>query len=77
MYQGGSDDFIGFYDDVVVLDVVMGIDFEVEIVVIINDVLMCVKVEQVGNYIKLLMLVNDVLLCGLIFGEFVKGFGFY
>ena len=77
MYQGGSDDFIGPYDDVVVPDVAMGIDFEAEIAVITNDVPMCVKAEQAGNHIKLLMLVNDVSLRGLIPGELAKGFGFY
>ena len=77
MYQGGSDDFIGPYDDVVVPDVAMGIDFEAEIAVITNDVPMCVTAEQAGNHIKLLMLVNDVSLRGLIPGELAKGFGFY
>ncbi len=77
MYQGGSDDFIGPYDDVVVPDVTMGIDFEAEIAVITDDVPMCVTAEQAGNHIKLLMLVNDVSLRGLIPGELAKGFGFY
>uniref|UniRef100_UPI00351813E2 fumarylacetoacetate hydrolase family protein n=1 Tax=Marisediminitalea sp. TaxID=2662268 RepID=UPI00351813E2 len=77
MYQGGSDDFIGPYDDVVVPDVAMGIDFEAEIAVITDDVPMCVTAEQAGNHIKLLMLVNDVSLRGLIPGELAKGFGFY
>lgn len=77
MYQGGSDDFIGPYDDVVVPDVAMGIDFEAEIAVITDDVPMCVTEEQAGNHIKLLMLVNDVSLRGLIPGELAKGFGFY
>ena len=77
MYQGGSDDFIGPYDDVVVPDVAMGIDFEAEIAVVTDDVPMCVTAEQAGNHIKLLMLVNDVSLRGLIPGELAKGFGFY
>ena len=77
MYQGGSDDFIGPYDDVVVPDVAMGIYFEAEIAVITDDVPMCVTAEQAGNHIKLLMLVNDVSLRGLIPGELAKGFGFY
>ncbi|MEC8227180.1 MAG: fumarylacetoacetate hydrolase family protein, partial [Pseudomonadota bacterium] len=53
MYQGGSDDFIGPYDDVVVPDVAMGIDFEAEIAVVTDDVPMCVTAEQAGNHIKL------------------------
>lgn len=77
MYQGGSDDFIGPYDDVVVPDVAMGIDFEAEIAVVTNDVPMCVSPENAGQHIKLLMLVNDVSLRGLIPGELAKGFGFY
>ena len=40
MYQGGSDDFLGPCDDVVVPSEAMGIDFEAEIAVITGDVKM-------------------------------------
>ena len=77
MYQGGSDDFIGPYDDIEVPDESMGIDFEAEIAVVTADVPMGTADEHAGNFIKLLMLVNDVSLRGLIPGELAKGFGFY
>jgi fumarylacetoacetate (FAA) hydrolase len=38
MYQGGSDDFIGPCDDIVVPSEAMGIDFEAEIAVVTGDV---------------------------------------
>ena len=38
MYQGGSDDFLGPCDDVVVREEEYGIDFEAEIAVITGDV---------------------------------------
>ena len=77
MYQGGSDDFIGPYDDIEVPEESMGIDFEAEIAVVTADVPMGTADEHAGNFIKLLMLVNDVSLRGLIPGELAKGFGFY
>ena len=77
MYQGGSDDFIGPFDDIEVPDESMGIDFEAEIAVVTADVPMGTADEHAGNFIKLLMLVNDVSLRGLIPGELAKGFGFY
>src|SRR5688572_23095378 len=38
MYQGGSDDFLGPCDDIVVPSEKMGIDFEAEIAVVTGDV---------------------------------------
>ena len=46
MYQGGSDDFIGPCDPVVVPSEDYGIDFEAEIAVITGDVPMCATPEQ-------------------------------
>lgn len=77
MYQGGSDDFIGPYDDIEVPDESMGIDFEAEIAVVTSDVPMAIPSESADGHIKLLMLVNDVSLRGLIPAELAKGFGFY
>lgn len=76
MYQGISVGFYGLCDVVKVVSEDYGIDLEVEIVVIIDDVLMVVIFEQVVGYIQLVGLVNDVFLCNLILGELVKGFGF-
>ena len=77
MYQGGSDDFIGPRDDVLLPSDQWGIDFEGEVAVITDDVPMGVAAADAGKHIKLLMLVNDVSLRGLIPGESAKGFGFF
>ncbi len=77
MYQGGSDDFIGPRDDVVVASVAFGIDFEAEIAVITADVGMGSTPEQAIDGIRLVMLANDVSLRNLIPAELAKGFGFF
>ncbi|MBC7437232.1 MAG: fumarylacetoacetate hydrolase family protein [Bdellovibrionales bacterium] len=77
MYQGGSDDFVGPCDDVVVPSEDFGIDFEAEVAVITGDVAMGVSPEQALDGIRLLMLVNDVSLRNLIPAELAKGFGFF
>lgn len=77
MYQGGSDDFIGPRDDVLLPSDEWGIDFEGEVAVITDDVPMSVDAAEAGKHIRLLMLVNDVSLRGLIPGELAKGFGFF
>ena len=77
MYQGGSDDFIGPCDDVVVPSEAFGIDFEAEIAVVTADVPMGATPEQALDGIRLVMLVNDVSLRNLIPAELAKGFGFF
>ncbi|WP_218511180.1 fumarylacetoacetate hydrolase family protein [Variovorax sp. dw_308] len=77
MYQGGSDDFIGPCDPVVVASEAFGIDFEAEIAVITGDVRMGASAEQSLDGIRLLMLANDVSLRNLIPAELAKGFGFF
>ena len=77
MYQGGSDDFLGPCDDIVLASEEWGIDFESEIAVITGDVPMGVPVQYAGEHIRLLMLVNDVSLRHLIPAELAKGFGFF
>ena len=77
VYQGGSDDFIGPRDDIVVPSTEFGIDMEAETAIITDDVPMATKAENAAGHIKLLMIVNDVSLRGLIPGELSKGFGFY
>ncbi len=76
MYQGGSDDFIGPRDDVVVASEAFGIDFEAEIAVITADVGMGTTKTQAIDGIRLVMLANDVSLRNLIPAELAKGFGF-
>jgi fumarylacetoacetate (FAA) hydrolase len=77
MYQGGSDDFLGPQDDVVVPSEEFGIDFEAEIAVITGDVPMGVSPEQALDGIRLVMIANDVSLRNLIPNELAKGFGFF
>ena len=77
MYQGGSDDFLGPCDDVVVPSEDYGIDFEAEVAVITGDVPMMATPEQALDGIRLLMIANDVSLRNLIPGELAKGFGFF
>ncbi|MBU1442213.1 MAG: fumarylacetoacetate hydrolase family protein [Gammaproteobacteria bacterium] len=77
MYQGGSDDFLGPCDPVVVANEAFGIDFEAEVAVVTGDVRMGASPEQALDGIRLAMLVNDVSLRNLIPAELAKGFGFF
>ena len=76
MYQGGSDDFCGPCDDVVVASEDVGIDFEAGIAVITGDVPMRATPEQALDGIRLVMLANGVSLRNLMADELAKGFGF-
>jgi fumarylacetoacetate (FAA) hydrolase len=77
MYQGGSDDFVGACDDVIVPSEEFGIDFEAEVAVVTGDVAMGATPDQALEGIRLLMIVNDVSLRNLIPAELAKGFGFF
>lgn len=77
MYQGGSDSFLGPYEDIPLADEKWGLDFEGEVCVITNDVPAGVSVQDAAHHIKLLLLVNDVSLRYLIPDELAKGFGFF
>ncbi len=77
MYQGGSDDFLGPCDDIVVPSEKMGIDFEAEIAVITGDVPLGATPDEALEGVRLLMLANDVSLRNLIPAELAKGFGFF
>lgn len=76
MYQGGSDDFLGPMDDIVLAHEEWGIDFESEVAVITGDVPMGATPDQAHGQIRLVMLANDVSLRNLIPPELAKGFGF-
>jgi fumarylacetoacetate (FAA) hydrolase len=76
MYQGGSDDFLGPQDDIVLAHEAWGIDFEAEVAVITGDVPMGATPDDALPQIRLLTLVNDVSLRNLIPDELAKGFGF-
>jgi fumarylacetoacetate (FAA) hydrolase len=76
LYQGGSDDFLGPLDDIVLAHEEWGIDFEAEVAVVTGDVPMGATPDQAHGQIRLLMLANDVSLRNLIPPELAKGFGF-
>ncbi|MBQ5963384.1 fumarylacetoacetate hydrolase family protein [Massilia sp. ZL223] len=76
MYQGGSDDFLGPHDDIVLAREEWGIDFEAEVAVVTGDVPMGATPDEAHQQIRLLMLANDVSLRNLIPDELAKGFGF-
>ncbi len=77
MYQGGSDDFLGPTQPILVSDEAYGIDLEGEVAAVTGDVPMGASPGEAANLIRLLMLVNDVSLRNLIPGELAKGFGFF
>jgi len=76
MYQGGSDDFQGAMDDIVLAHEEWGIDFEAEVAVITGDVPMGATPDQALAQVRLVTLANDVSLRNLIPAELAKGFGF-
>ncbi len=77
MYQGGSDAFLGPYDDIPLKDISWGCDMEGEIAVITDDVPAGISPADAVQHIKLIMLCNDISLRGLIPAELAKGFGFF
>lgn len=76
MYQGLSDRFDGPRDPMRIPSEDLGLDYEAELAVVVDDVPMGVSVEQAGAHIKLLMLLNDYTLRTLTRHELPKGFGF-
>lgn len=77
IYQGGSDQFLGPYDDIPLQDESWGLDFEAEVAIIVSDTPMGVTPEEAKEHIILFLLVNDISLRNLIPGELAKGFGFF
>lgn len=77
MYQGASDYLMGPNDDLPLLDVAHGMDFEAEIAVITDDVPMGTPASAAARHVKLLALMNDVSLRELIPRELQAGFGFF
>lgn len=77
MYQGGSDTFLGPYDDIPLADHNWGLDFEAEIAIVTTDVAMGIAKDDAAKTICLFMLVNDISLRNLIPAELGKGFGFF
>lgn len=76
MYQGLSDRFDGPRDPMRLPDQDLGLDYEAEVAVVVDDVPMGVSAEQAASHIKLVMLLNDYTLRSLTRTELPKGFGF-
>lgn len=76
MYQGGSDDFLGPMDEIVLAQEEWGIDFDAKLAVVTGDVPMGTTPDQAQLHIRLLVLVNDVTLRNLVAPELDKGAGF-
>ncbi len=76
MYQGLSDRFDGPRDPMRFPDEALGLDYEPEVAVVLDDVPMGTPAAQAGAHIQLLMLMNDYTLRALTRSELPKGFGF-
>ncbi|MCP8891048.1 fumarylacetoacetate hydrolase family protein [Sphingomonas faeni] len=76
MYQGAGDDLIGACDDVPLPSEDDGMDFEAELVVILDRVPMGTTVAQAESHIRLLTLANDTSLRALAAKDLKTGFGF-
>jgi len=77
MYQGGSDSFLSPREDVPLIDLSHGMDFEGEVAVVTSHVPMGTTAEKALQHILLVLLCNDVSLRGLIPEELARGFGFF
>lgn len=76
MYQGAGDDFLAAHDDVPLPSEALGIDFEGEFAVLLDEVPMGCSALRALDHVKLLMQVNDVSLRALGPREMKSGFGF-
>lgn len=75
MYQGGSDDFVGPWDDMPLPSEADGIDFEAELAVVVDRVPMGTPAARALEHVKLVMLANDASLRSLAVAEMKSGFG--
>lgn len=76
MYQGASDNLLGPNDDIPLIDLEHGLDFEGEIAVVTDYVPCGTNATKALEHIKLLLLMNDISLRNLIPREVQTGFGF-
>lgn len=76
MYQGLSDSFLGPCEDAPFPSEELGIDFEAEIGIIVDDVPMGISAADAIGHIQLVVLLNDFTARALTKTELPKGFGF-
>ena len=75
MYQGGSDDFVGPWDDMPLPSEEDGIGFEAELAVVVDRVPMGTPASSALEHVKLVMLANDASLRTYAAAEKKSGFG--
>ena len=76
MYQGVSDRFMGPREPMAFPDEALGIDYEPEVAIVVDDVPMGTRSDDAAKHIKLVMLLNDFTLRAITRTELPKGFGF-
>lgn len=76
MYQGAGDDLLGATDDVPLPSEADGMDFEAEVVAIVDRVPMGTGAFQAEAHIRLLTIANDTSLRALAAKDLKTGFGF-
>ena len=76
MYQGVSDKLLGPRDPIELPTEDLGIDYEAEIAVVLDEVPMGTPASQAAQHVRLLMLMNDITCRTLTTSEIPKGFGF-
>jgi fumarylacetoacetate (FAA) hydrolase len=76
LYQGGSDAFLAPREPIRMDDEGLGIDFEGEVAIVVNDVAMGASRAEAAAEIVLIVLVNDVSLRNLT-RELARGFGLF
>lgn len=76
MYQAVSDTILGPCDPIAAASIDLGIDYEAEVAVIVDDTPMGVSAEEAADHIIMVLLMNDVTLRTLAKNELAKGFGF-
>ena len=77
MYQGCSAPLVGPCDDIIAQSEASGIDLEMELAAVTDDVPMGETRDRAGEHIRLFMLMNDVSLRELVPADLASGFGFF
>jgi fumarylacetoacetate (FAA) hydrolase len=76
MYLGVSDSFLAPTAPIRITDPSVGVDFESELAVIVDDVPQGIDRDDALEHIKLVVLLNDVSLRNVMVDELARGFGF-
>ena len=77
MYQGVSDKFLLWNENIYPFPEEYGIDFEAEVGVIVDEVPLGTTADEAYEHIKYITIINDISLRKLIPQELAKGFGFF